>query len=93
MSTAKTALRAAAVGVAVAAGALAVSTPASAYVACNRFNQCWRVHDRSFVYPGGAGIVVHSDRWWSGSRRHHRHWMDHRGYARGYWDRGGWRTF
>jgi hypothetical protein len=78
---------------AVAAGGLAAmsASPASAYIACNRAGECWRVNDR-FDYPAQLGIVIHPDDW----RDHHRH--DHYRFRedrddRGYYDRGHWRTF
>jgi hypothetical protein len=77
----------------VAAGAFAASAPtASADVACNRWGDCWRVHDRTVVYPGGVGIVYHDDAWWDAHHPHRYHWRgDHDG--RGYWRRGVWIGF
>ena len=67
----------------------AAATPASAYVACNRFGDCWHVSDR-YHYRPHWGIRIHDDNWrWHG--RHYR-WREHEG--RGYWGRGGvWVTF
>ena len=74
------------------AAALAASAaPASAYIACNRFGDCWRVHER-YDYRPAWGITIHDDNWrWRDSERARYHWRD---YHRGYWGRGGvWITF
>ena len=65
------------------------ATSASAWVACNRFGECWHVKSR-LAYPVEAGIVFHRDGWrfarpgfrWVGDRD-----------DRGYWFHGAWRTF
>lgn len=72
-----------------AAGLAATVGPASAYVACNRFGDCWHVRDR-YDYRPTFGITIHDDSWrWRG---HRYHWREHDG--RGYWNRSGvWVTF
>jgi hypothetical protein len=73
-----------------AAALTATAAPASAYVACNRFGDCWHVRDR-YDYRPAWGIRIHDDNWrW---REHERYrWREHDG--RGYWGRGGvWITF
>ena len=72
-----------------AAALAATAAPASAYVACNRFGDCWHVRDR-YDYRPAFGITIHDDRWrWHG---HRYHWREHDG--RGYWNRSGvWVTF
>jgi hypothetical protein len=65
------------------------ATTASAWVACNRFGECWHVKAR-WTYPVEAGIVFHRDGWrfnhpgwrWVGDRE-----------DRGYWRHGVWVTF
>ena len=73
-----------------AVGVIAATAPsASAYIACNRYGECWHVHQR-WAYPRGAGIVFHADNWrfarrgwrWAGDRD-----------DRGYWNHGAWRRF
>jgi hypothetical protein len=74
----------------VGAGAMvAMATPASAYVACNRFGDCWHVRDR-YTYHPSWGITVHDDHWrWRAHERYR--WREHHG--RGYWRGGVWVTF
>jgi len=77
---------------AVAAGTLAATaTTASAYVACNRFGECWRVHDRYTNYPTGVGIIIHQDNWRWGRHDHYRWRHDRDG--RGYYRNGAWFNF
>ncbi|MEI9891858.1 MAG: hypothetical protein WDN45_16470 [Caulobacteraceae bacterium] len=74
------------------AGAAVTSTPAMAYVACNRAGECWHT-DRRFAAPG-IGLMFHDDAW-----RGRQHWGagrwrwrdDHPG--RGYYRNGVWITF
>jgi hypothetical protein len=77
-------------GAVVSAGALAAaSAPASAYVACNRFGDCWHTGYRDF--RPGFGIRIHDNSWRWRHRDHYR-WREHDG--RGYWGRNGvWITF
>jgi hypothetical protein len=93
MNRLKSALATGALITAVAGGAIALSaTTASADVACNRFGECWRVHDRTVVYPGHLGVVYHEDGWWDNGHPHHYRWRaDHDG--RGYWRHGAWIAF
>ena len=73
-----------------AAALAATAAPASAYVACNRFGDCWHVRDR-YDYRPTWGIRIHDDNWrWREDERYR--WREHDG--RGYWGRGGvWITF
>ena len=92
MTRLKTALATGAMVSVMAAGMLAAATPASADVACNRFGECWRVHDRTFAYPGGLGVTYHEDAWWDNHHPHRYHWRnDHDG--RGYYRHGVWIAF
>lgn len=77
---------------AVAAGGLAAmsASPASAYIACNRAGECWRVHDR-YDYPPHLGIILHPDDWRDHHRGHFRFREDRD--ERGYYDHGHWRGF
>jgi len=77
-------------GAIVGAGALAATAgTASAYVACNRYGDCWHVNER-YNYRPHFGIRVHDDNWrWRAHERYR--WREHEG--RGYWRRGVWVTF
>jgi len=72
------------------AGAIvALASPASAYVACNRFGDCWHTSDR-YTYRPAWGIRVHDDNWrWRSHERYR--WREHQG--RGYWRSGVWISF
>ena len=74
--------------------AVAVSSPASAYVTCNRHGDCWHTEDR--VRFPGVSLSFHNDSW----RDRHRdsknmHWHDadnDHDWHQGYWDRGTWHS-
>lgn len=71
-----------------AAALVTLAAPASAYVACNRFGDCWHTSER-YSYRPAWGVTIHDDNWrWHG--RHYR-WREHGG--RGYWRNGIWVTF
>jgi len=73
-----------------AIGVVAASAPAaSAYIACNRWHQCWHVHTQ-YAYPAALGVAVYPDTWrWSG-----RGWRWARDRDdRGYYYHGAWRRF
>ena len=77
--------------------AIAATTPTesatpSAEVACNRWNECWRVHDRFSNYPPFVGIVFHDERWASDHTGVAWRWRPERS-DRGYYMHGVWRTF
>ena len=85
-------IKTALLGAVAGAGALvAVTLPASAYIACNREGDCW--HTESRVAPPGVRFEFHPDDWYF-----HRHWddgrMHYREYheGRGYWRNGVWIT-
>jgi hypothetical protein len=80
------------VGAAVALGGLAASTTASADVACNRFNECWHVHERYTTYPADVGVVFY-DEDWAKAHRHGYHWFKDRADDHGYWAHGHWTDF
>jgi len=86
-------IRTALAGAVAGAGALlAITLPASAYIACNREGDCWHTEDRT-VPPPGVHFSFHPDDWYF-----HRHWNDEhmrwRDYreGRGYWRNGVWIT-
>ena len=78
-----------------AAAAIAAATGgASAYVACNRFGDCWHT-DHRYHYNPDLKVQFHDDGWyfhrsWDHDRDHRWHdWHD----GRGYWRNGLWITF
>lgn len=74
-----------AIGVFMAASALALTSIASsAAVVCNEDGECWHSGVRH-EYPAGAGVVIHEDDWSPGERFR---WWEHEG--RGYWRGGNW---
>ena len=81
---------------AIIGGSALVATPAAAdpvYVACNQYNECWRVHHR-YAYPSEQAVVVHDGDWYDA----HQHdaqlrWMSDPSDDRGYYDRdASWRS-
>ena len=58
----------------ISAGVISATTAAAAktYVVCNRWGECWRVHEHYTTYPSDIGIVYHDDAWWA----HHEHDKD-----------------
>jgi hypothetical protein len=82
-------------GAVAGAAALVLASPASAYIACNSFGDCW--HTESRYSRPGLTFEYHPDDWYF-----HRTWGDrsdryrYRAYheGRGYWGRNGvWITF
>ena len=76
----------------------ATAPPASAYVACNRWGECWRVRERYNTFPTQLGVIFHEDTWWDRHRARQFHWRgdhdhDRDGDDHGYWRRGHWRNF
>lgn len=87
----KTWLKTGALSATAAIGIVAATAPtASAYIACNRWHQCWHAGATRYAYPTRYGINVYPDTWrWHGAG--YRWAADHPG--RGYWSHGRWRTF
>ena len=81
-------LKSALVTGAILAGVALSATAASADVACNRWGECWHVHDR-MSYPGDLGVVWHPDNWHASHRYHFRKDRDGHGYYRN----GAWVAF
>jgi hypothetical protein len=74
-------------------GLMAMAAPASAYIACNRWGDCWHTERR--WAPPGVRFEYHPDDWYF-----HRSWDDDRRWrwrayheGRGYWRNGVWITF
>lgn len=96
MKTAKPMLLKSALAAAVAVSALAATAArADSYVVCNRWNECWRVHERYTFYPPDVGVVFHDEAW----REAHEHdrtmrWLEDRDDDHGWYDRdGNWHPF
>jgi len=79
---------------AVISGGSLVATPAVAdpvYVACNQYNECWRVHHR-YAYPSDQAIIVHDGGWYDAHQQDVR-WLNDPSDDRGWYDRdGNWRA-
>jgi hypothetical protein len=80
-----------ALAAAVLGGTVVATTSASADVVCNRWGECWRVHDR-LDYPAGLGITFHDDAWYASHRTGHWRWREDR-FDRGYYRNGVWIAF
>jgi hypothetical protein len=63
------------------------------YVACNQYNECWRVHQR-YSYPSDQSIVVHDGDWYDAHQQDtHWHWLADPSDDRGWYDQdGNWRA-
>jgi len=70
-----------------AAGLVLSATAASAEVACNRWGECWHVHDH-IAYPDQLGVVWHPEGW----HGRHYHWRHDR-FDHGYYRKGAWVAF
>ena len=68
-------------------------TVTTTYVACNQYNECWRVHHR-YAYPSDEHIVIHDGRWYETNQADARwHWLNDPSDDRGWYDRdGNWRS-
>jgi hypothetical protein len=67
-------------------------SPGAGNVACNRWNECWRVHGRFAGYPRFVGVVFHDDRWASNHTGVAWRWRPDRD-DRGYYLHGVWQAF
>ena len=85
------ALKTLALGLLAGAGALvALASPASAYLACNRDGDCWHTENRTSA--PGVRFDYHPDDWYF-----HQHWDDRHHYrdyheGRGHYRSGVWIT-
>ena len=73
---------------------VATTGTASAYVACNRYGDCWHSEQR-YRYAPSIGVRLHSDDWYfhrNWARERNRHWREYR-TGRGYYRNGVWITF
>ena len=78
--------------VAVSGVALTTATPASAAVACNRYNECWHTNTRYTTYPANLGVKFYDDAWRAGHAKHY-HWRAEPKDDHGYYSHGHWRNF
>lgn len=84
---------------AVICGSSLVATPAVAdpdsrtYVACNQYDQCWRVHHK-YAYPADQQITIHDSDWYDAHQQDaHWRWMSDPTDDRGWYDRdANWRS-
>ena len=63
------------------------------YVACNQYDECWRVHQR-YSYPSDQNIVIHDGDWYDAHQQDtHWHWLSDPADDRGWYDKDGtWRA-
>jgi hypothetical protein len=84
---------------AVISGGAFVATPAAAdpevttYVACNQYDECWRVHHR-YAYPSDQTITIHDGDWYDAHQQDtHWRWLNDPADDRGWYDSdGNWRA-
>ena len=79
---------------AIGAGVLVAASPASAYVACNRFGDCWHTDTR--VHFPHVRLSFHNDKWWD-RHRNNAHYTWHEidnshDWHHGYWEHGTWHS-
>ena len=91
---------------AIAAGSLVASaasaqpapgaeTVSKTYVVCNRYDECWRVHQRYTTYPADEQIVIHDSDWYDAHQHDtHWHWLNDPADDHGWYDKdGSWHRF
>jgi hypothetical protein len=73
----------------------AAADPHSTYVVCNRYDECWKVHEKYTRYPAAEGIVIRDSDWYA-THEHDAHvrWLSDPANDAGYYDRdGNWHPF
>ena len=67
MTLSKSLLAKGAIAGIVAAVSIASSSTAAtkSYVVCNKWDECWRVHEHYTTYPSDVQVVYHDDAWWT----------------------------
>jgi len=83
---------------AMSAGALVASVAAAApnsYVVCNRYDECWKVHEKYTRYPADERIIFRDSAWYDAHQHDTQvHWLNDPANDAGYYDREGtWRPF
>ena len=86
-----------ALAAAMAVGTLVAASGASAAttVVCNRYGECWKVHEHYTNYPADLGVVYHDDAWYD-SHQHdaHMRWLNDPADDHGFYDKdGAWHSF
>ena len=83
---------------AMSAGALVASGAAAApdtYVVCNRYDECWKVHEKYTRYPADERIIFRDSAWYD-AHQHDAHvrWLNDPANDAGYYDKDGtWMPF
>ena len=93
MPVSKSLMRKTVLGLLAGGALVAGAGAASADVACNRFGECWTVHERYTTYPHNLGVRFHDDAWRAAHQSHRYHWRADRDDDHGYYHRGAWRPF
>ena len=72
---------------------VAADTVSTTYVACNQYNECWRVHHR-YAYPADQEITIHDSDWYDAHQQDtHWRWLSDPADDRGWYDRdANWRA-
>lgn len=75
MKLSKTSLVTGALAGIIAAMSMASSSMAATttYVVCNRWDECWRVHEHYKTYPSDVRVVYHDEAWWA-AHEHDKDW-------------------
>jgi hypothetical protein len=69
--------------------AATISRAADTYVACNQYDECWRVH-RVYAHGADAPITYYNSDWYDAHRNDvHVHWVADPADDRGYYERDG----
>jgi len=77
-----------------AAATVALSTAASADVACNRYGDCWHVSQRYTTYPSGLNVQFYNDDWRAAHESDSQyHWRENQKDDHGYYENGEWHNF
>jgi len=83
--------------VVMAAGTMAaMTTIASADVACNGYGECWNTHERYAVtiYPPDLGVQFYDNDWRASHQADPKyHWMKDRDDDHGYYSHEEWHSF
>jgi len=59
------------------------------YVACNRYDECWRVHQK-YAYPADQHISIHDSAWYDAHQSDSRwHWQSDPADDRGWYEQDG----
>ena len=78
---------------ALSCGVVLGATPALAYVACNRTDDCWHTGSKTLDWSG-VTLTYHDDEWWDAHKddvQYRLHESDARhDWQRGYWRDGKW---